>query len=378
MDLQNLLRFAVANNASDIHLQAGSAPMVRIHGQMRNVDLPVLSPADARRAVASLMPPGRAASLEDGLSGGLDFAYTLDGQARFRCNAFSHLGTAAMNIRVIPTAPPEFASLRLPAVVEEAVHERRGLILFVGSTGSGKSTSLASTVDILNSTYRLKIITIEDPVEYVYTSKKSLVSQLEVGKDTPSYGQGLRQALRQDPDTIVVGELRDVESLRMALLAADTGHQVFATVHSTNASQTIERIIASFPPNEHRLLLSQLARSVEAIVAQRLVVSTTGTRLPAVEVLRGTPVAEKFILEGRVDELGDYVARGEAGMQSFDQHLLDLYNLKQISGTQAIMHATNAEAMSLAMRGIRRVGGGSTPERRSASHVMTGGEIGIA
>lgn len=378
MDLTNLLKFAVSHGASDIHLQAGASPMVRVHGQMRSVDLPPLARDDARRAVCSLLPPDRAANLEDTLSQGFDFSYAIEGLARFRCNAFSQLGAPGMTIRIIPTAPPDFASLRLPAAVEEAAHEQRGLILIAGSTGSGKSTTLASIIDMLNATYRLKIITIEDPVEYLHVNKKSLISQLEVGRDTPSFAQGLRQALRQDPDTIVIGELRDVDTLRIALRAADTGHQVLSTVHSANAAQTIERIIAMFPPNEHKLLLSQLAKSVEAIIAQRLVTAADNTRLPAVEVLRGTPVAEKFILEGRVGELGDYVARGEAGMQSFDQHLLDLYHAKKISGTQAMRHASNAEAMSLAMRGIRRVGGGAKHVPASSEVLeLKGEEIGI-
>jgi twitching motility protein PilT len=212
-------------------------------------------------------------------------------------------------------------------------------------------------IDLINSTLRNKIITIEDPVEYVHTNKKSVIAQLEVGSDTPSFEQALRQALRQDPDVVLVGELRDVETLRIALRAADTGHQVFSTVHSATASQTVERIIAMFPPAEHKLLLSQLAGSVESIISQRLLPARDGTRRPAVEILRGNAVTQKFILENRLSELTDYIAAGESGMQTFDQHLLTLYRENVISGTEALRQATNPGALAMEMRGISGMAG---------------------
>lgn len=360
MDFSALLKFAVDNNASDIHLQVGAVPVVRVAGQIRSLDLPVLENDEARQIITKLLPPSKGSDLNAVLIRGVDFSHAVDGLSRFRCNAYSHLGKPGLVMRVIPTSPPTMAALNLPEVLEDIALEQRGLILVTGTTGSGKSTTLAAMLDLINQTYRTKIITIEDPVEYLYENKKSLISQLEVGQDTPSFEQGLRQALRQDPDVILVGELRDVETLRIALRAADTGHQVFSTVHSSHAAQTVERIIAMFPPNEHQLLLSQLAKSVEAIISQRLVTDHSGKRLPAVEILRGTPVTEKFILENKLSELSDYIADGEAGMQSFDQHLLEMYQAQKISGTQALRWSTNAEAMSLAMRGIRRVGGGAT------------------
>jgi twitching motility protein PilT len=253
---------------------------------------------------------------------------------------------------------PAFKDLMLPEVVQEAALSQRGLTLVTGTTGCGKSTTLASMIDLVNHWYRSKIITIEDPVEFVHTNKKAMISQLEVGTDTPSFEQALRQALRQDPDVILVGELRDVETLRMALRAADTGHQVFSTLHSQSTAQTIERIIAMFPHDEHDILLSQLATSVEAIISQRLVTTQDGKRRPAVEILRGTPVAEKFIHEKKLNELLTYIETGESGMQSFDQHLLQMYNEKSISGTEALRWATNPEALAMAFRGIRRIGSG--------------------
>ncbi|MBK8269073.1 MAG: PilT/PilU family type 4a pilus ATPase [Planctomycetes bacterium] len=358
MDLSAILRFAVTNGASDIHLQAGAQPMLRIQGNMRLLGLPGIEEAEARRTIAELLASVGAPEMDGQLINGIDFSYSVAGIGRFRCSAFSQLNRAGLVMRVISSAPPPLASLNLPAVIEDIALEERGLVLVTGTTGSGKSTTLAAMIDLINSVRASKIITIEDPVEFVYENKKSLISQMEVGQDTPSFAQGLRQGLRQDPDVIVIGELRDLETLRIALQAADTGHQVFATVHSSNAWQTVERIIAMFPPAEHRLLLSQLAKSIEAIVSQRLVTSREGPRWPAIEILRGTPVTEKFILENKLPELSDYIAGGEAGMQSFDQHLLSLYNEKRITGTQALRWSTNAEAMSLAMRGIRRVGGG--------------------
>lgn len=358
MDLPSILRFAVSNGASDVHLQAGAAPMVRVKGQMRLLDLPQIASDDARNLITEMLPSERGPRLTNDLAQGIDFSYHADGIGRFRCNAYSHLGSPGLVMRVIPNAPPTLESLNLPAVVEDMALVERGLILVTGTTGSGKSTTLAAMIELINSVRSDKIITIEDPVEYLFKNRKSLISQLEVGQDTPSFQQGLRQALRQDPDVIVIGELRDIDTLRIALQAADTGHQVFATVHSSNAWQTIERIIAMFPPSEHRLLLSQLAKSIEGIISQRLVTTKDHERIPAVEILRGTPVTEKFIMENKLIELADYLAGGEAGMQTFDQHLLDLYNSKQITGTQALRWSTNSEAMSLAMRGIRRVGGG--------------------
>jgi twitching motility protein PilT len=226
-----------------------------------------------------------------------------------------------------------------------------------GTTGSGKSTTLAAMIDLINTNDRSKIITVEDPIEYLHVNKQSMIMQHEVGSDTPSFDQALRQALRQDPDVILIGEMRDVETLRIALRAADTGHQVFATVHSARAAQTIERIIAMFPPAEHKMLLSQLSHSLEAIVSQRLVpLREEGQRRPAVEILRGGPVTEKYVLEGRLNELSSYIEGGDSGMQTFDQHLLQMYQERVIAGTEALKWSTRPEALATAMRGIKYIG----------------------
>jgi twitching motility protein PilT len=352
MDVRKLLHFAVENGASDLHLQAGALPMFRISGQPRFAEGRPLTSEETTEAVTTLAPEHSRSGLQEAVARGLDFSYAIDGLARFRCSAYSHLGTPAIVIRVVKTTIPTLEELHLPEVIRDIALSERGLTLLTGTTGSGKSTTLAAMIDMINTALRNKIITIEDPVEFVHANKKSVIAQLEVGSDTPSFDQALRQALRQDPDVILVGELRDVETLRIALRAADTGHQVFSTVHSSTAAQTIERIIAMFPPSEHKLLLSQLAGAVEAIISQRLVPTKDGKRRPALEILRGSGVTQKFILENRLSELNDYVATGESGMQTFDQHLLRLYKENVISGTEALRQATNPGALSMGLRGI--------------------------
>jgi twitching motility protein PilT len=240
----------------------------------------------------------------------------------------------------------------------------RGLTLVTGTTGSGKSTTLAAMIDLINQHHAAKIICIEDPVEYMHVPKHAIITQLEVGSDTPSFEKALRQSLRQDPDVILVGELRDVETLRTALRAADTGHQVLSTVHSASAPQTVERIIAMFPPNEHKLLLTQLAGNLQAIISQQLLICRDGVRRPAMDILRGGPVPTKYILEGRALELDDYMRTGGNGQQTFDQDLLSLFKRELITPAEAMLHAKNPEALSLSLRGLG--GTGATDANHSA------------
>ncbi|MHC4758694.1 MAG: type IV pilus twitching motility protein PilT [Planctomycetota bacterium] len=356
MNFEELLRTAVKHKASDIHIQALSKPMLRIAGKMRPLESAPLTHDEVMGFISSIASIDNTEELETAIIQGLDFSYTVENLARFRCSAHRHLGDVGIVLRVIQDNIPSLEELKLPNVVRDVALARRGLTLVTGATGCGKSTTLAAMIDLINSTYRCKIITIEDPIEYVYTNKKALISQLEVGIDTPSYAQALRQSLRQDPDVILVGELRDVDSLRTALHAADTGHQVFSTVHSTNAPQTIERIIAMFPPAEHKLLLTQLAGSIEAIISQRLLTTLDEKRRPAIEILRGSGVTEKFIIENNLEELRSYMEKGEAGMQSFDQHILQLYREEGlISGTEAMRWSSSPEALAMAMRGIKIV-----------------------
>ncbi len=284
---------------------------------------------------------------------GLDFSYAIPNVSRFRCNVYSHMGSPALVMRLISLKIRTLEELNLPPVLREITLSMRGLTLVTGTTGSGKSTTLAAMVDLINNSYRCKIITIEDPIEYAHSNQKAMISQLELGQDTPSFEHGLRQALREDPDVILVGEVRDSETMRMALRAADTGHQVFTTVHSTNAPQTIERILAMVPPEERSIATSQLASALQAVISQRLAVTRDGGRRAVMEILRGGPVTSKFITENRLGELSDYISGREGGMQRFDQHLLDLYHQKVVSGTEALRLATNPEHVALGMRGIR-------------------------
>jgi twitching motility protein PilT len=352
MDFQMLMRFAADRDASDIHLQAGLAPKLRIQGTLHTVDQPVMTDDDIRNFIATIAPARVRDKIDERLTVGLDFSYAAPGLCRFRCSGYRVLGSPGMTMRLIKSKIPSIPELHLPPVVNDIALSGRGLTLVTGTTGSGKSTTLASMIELINSTRASKIISIEDPVEYLHTPKLALIAQLEVGMDTPSFEQALRQSLRQDPDVVLVGELRDMDTLRIALRAADTGHQVFSTVHSASAPQTIERIIAMFPPSEHKLLLTQLAGNLEAIISQRLVAARDGKRRPATEILRGGPVPQKYILEGRALELNDYMKTAGDGQQTFDQNLLQLFKQELITHSEAIRHATNREALEMAVRGI--------------------------
>jgi twitching motility protein PilT len=356
MDFPKLLRFAADHDASDIHLQAGLKPTLRIGGILRALEAPVITDEELHNFIESILPPRLSDRLDERMTAGLDFSYAAAGLSRFRCSAYRQLGLAGISMRLIKSKIRTVAELNLPAAVSEIALSGRGLTLVTGTTGSGKSTTLAAMIDLINQTRASKIITVEDPVEYMHTSKLAFIAQLEVGTDTPSFDQALRQSMRQDPDVILVGELRDMETLRIALRAADTGHQVFSTVHSANAPQTIERIIAMFPPNEHKLLLTQVAGNLEAIISQRLVICRDGSRRPAVELMRGGPVPGKYILDGRALELSDYIRSAGGGQQLFDQHLLEMHQKQLISHDEALRNATNREALTMAMRGIGKTG----------------------
>jgi twitching motility protein PilT len=355
MTIDQLLKFAVAQNASDLHIQAGSTPRLRLLGQVREIEGPSLTDEQVRQFIRAIAPRTISDDIGAAMARGADFSYGVAGLARFRCNLYSHLGAPGMVLRVILPAIRTVEELHLPPVVSEITQACRGLTLMSGATGSGKSTTLAAMIDLLNRTYHLKILTIEDPVEYEHAGKKSLISHVEVGRDTPSFEHGLRQAMRQAPDVILVGELRDADTVQMALRAADTGHQVLATIHASNAAQTIERLLAMVPPSVQPIARQQLAASLVGVVSQRLAVSKGGERWPVVEVLRGDAVVAKYILENRIGDLADYVATAGRGMMTFDMHLLQLYQEGTLTGTQALAIASNAEALALEMRAPGRI-----------------------
>ncbi len=356
------LEQAVAQGASDIHLQADTPPMLRLQGELQTfAGAGPLSNQELLDFIGGIVPKVGADELGAGIVQGLDFAYDVPGLSRFRCSAHRHLGRVGIVLRVVPRSVPPLDDLGIPAVVSEIARSQRGLTLVTGTSGSGKSTTLAAMIGLLNQSVKAKIITIEDPVEFIHPPGESLITQLEVGNDTPSFEQALRQSLRQDPDLILIGELRDVETLRMALRAADTGHQVFATLHSSNAAQAVERVIAMFPAAEHRLLLSQLAGSLEAIISQRLLPCKAGGRTAAVEILRSTSITRKYIMEQKIAEIRDVVETGEGGMQSFDQHLIRLFDQKIVTEEAALKAASNPERLSMEMQGIRRTSAGLKP-----------------
>lgn len=346
LTLGDLVRAAFEHHAADIHLQGGARPHLRIGGRLQPFGEPWADGA-VYDLIATIAPVEKRGNLRQQLVAGLDFSYVIEGTCRFRCSAFSHQGHCGMVLRLVPDEIPALEALHLPRIIQDITLSRRGLVIVSGTTGSGKTSTVAAMVDLINQSQAAKIVTIEDPIEYVHTPQRALLTQIEVGSDTPWFSQAVRQALRQDPDVLMIGELRDVETLRLALRAADAGHQVFATMHAANAPQTLERMIALFPPVEHKLLLWQLATALEAIIVQRLLVTTNGQRRPAIEIMRGTRVTERLILENRLDELPAYMETGEAGMQTFDQHLLRLYADGTISGTEALHRATLPEALSL-------------------------------
>jgi twitching motility protein PilT len=351
MELVRLLDSLVKLGGSDLHLQAGAAPMVRIGGDLKALDMPPLEDSVIRSYMQQMSPGDAQVTLEEKRSA--DFSFEMAGEARFRVNAFYERQRLALAFRKIPIQIPEFDSLNLPAVIKEIAMAPRGLVLVTGTTGSGKSTTLAAMVDLVNTQRRDHIITIEDPIEFVHTNKRSLVAQRELGADTPTFLDSLRVALRQDPNVILVGELRDAETMRTALQAADTGSTVYSTMHTTDAPQTVQRMIALFPPEERSLLRMQLAVNLEAVISQRLAKCRDGkSRIPIVEVMRSTPVVSKIIAEQEPAMLHQAIANGENGMQLFDQHLAKLVKTDMISRTEALRLASNPEALAMTMRGF--------------------------
>jgi twitching motility protein PilT len=352
MDLATLINTAVDLNVGDLHIQSGRPPMVRVGGGLTPIQGTTSLTDDwIREVMRQIAPEDAQIRLNDERSA--DFSFEMPGRSRFRVNAFYQQKRLTLAVRLVPITIPKFEDLNLPSVIEEIAETPRGLVLVTGTTGSGKSTTLAAMIGFINQTRADRIITIEDPIEFVHTSQKSLIAQRELGSDTPSFLAALRVALRQDPDVILVGELRDAETMRTALQAADTGHTVFSTMHTTNASQTVQRMIALFPPEERDLLLMQLAANIEAVISQRLAKTVNGTdRVPVVEIMRSTPVTRKMILEGTPKQLPQAIANGDAGMQLFDQHLARLWKAELISGTEALRVATNPEAVAMIMKGL--------------------------
>jgi twitching motility protein PilT len=356
LTLHDFLKTIIKVNGSDLHLQAGSVPMIRVDGRARFLDVPAPTDEIMKEYVDSIIqaqgePEDRRHQLEH--KGSVDVAYSLPGQARFRTNIFHSREKYAIVMRRIVTKIPNFDELNLPPQVEELANNHRGIVVVSGTTGSGKSTSLAAIIGKINRTRAERIITVEDPIEFQHENAKALVSQVEVGTDSESYEFALRAMMRQDPDTILIGEIRDSFSLTTALRAADTGHLVFTTVHATNAPMTIERMVSLFDPAQKELQQTQLGLNLIAVLCQRLAKKREGKgRVPVVEIMMATPIVRKYIIEGEFEKLKGTVGNREAGSQSFDQHLTELFQKQIIDVNEAKRLASNVDALTLALRGI--------------------------
>ena len=351
--LDDLLRTCMKVNGSDVHLQAGSVPMIRVDGRPNFLNCPPPDDGLMKEFVDQLLrDPAKRVLFET--DGAVDLAYVMpDRSARFRTNIFHSRERFAVVMRRIVTTIPNFQDLGLPAQVEKLSDQFRGLVAVSGTTGSGKSTTLAAIIGKINRTRAERIITVEDPVEYQHDNVKSLVSQIEVGTDSKSYEFALREMMRQDPDTILIGEIRDSFSLTTALRAADTGHLVFTTVHATNAPMTIERLVSLFDPDQKLLQQAQLGMNLVAVCCQRLAKRRDGAgRVPVIEIMMATPLVRKHIMEGEYEKLKACVGHRESGSQSFDQHLTELFNHHVIDVGEAKRLASNVDALNLALRGI--------------------------
>jgi twitching motility protein PilT len=342
MDIAELLAFSVKHEASDLHLSAGLPPMIRVDGDIRRINVPALEHKVVHGLVYDIMNDKQRKDYEEFLE--TDFSFEIPGLARFRVNAFNQDRGAGAVFRTIPSKVLTLEDLGCPDTFKDIVNVPRGLVLVTGPTGSGKSTTLAAMMDYKNDSEYAHILTIEDPIEFVHTSKKCLINQREVHRDTLGFAEALRSALREDPDIILVGELRDLETIRLALTAAETGHLVFGTLHTSSAAKTIDRIIDVFPAGEKGMVRSMLSESLRAVIAQTLMKKIGGGRTAAWEIMVGTPAIRNLIREDKVAQMYSAIQTGQAhGMQTLDQHLQELVKRGMISRLDAQSKAINKE-----------------------------------
>ena len=359
MHVNDLLKIAVERNASDLHLKVGSYPMIRVGGKLTPASQDKrLDHEDVVAMSAAVMSSTQRQKFKDAQE--VDLAYSVPGLGRFRCNVFQQRGTVGLVLRVIPMHIRTIDDLGLPAVLKTIGDEERGLILVTGTTGSGKSTTLAAIIDHINQTRCAHVMTVEDPIEFLHRDQRSIINQREVAVDTRSFAQALRSALRQDPDVILVGEMRDFETIETGLLAAETGHLVLSTLHTLDATETINRIIAVFPPHQQKQVRLQLASVLRAVISQRLMPRADGKgRAAAVEVMISTPYIRDCIVDREKTHLiPGAIAAGTSqyGMQTFDQSIFGLFQLDLVSYEEAIRWASNVDEFKLKVQGISTAG----------------------
>ncbi|MFT4629573.1 MAG: twitching motility protein PilT [Arenicella sp.] len=334
MDIAELLAFAQKNKASDLHLSAGLPPMIRVDGDMKRINLPTLDAEIVLKMILDIMNDNQRKTYEENLE--VDFSFEIPNVARFRVNAFNQDRGPAAVFRTIPSVVLSLDDLEAPKIFKEIVMKPRGLVLVTGPTGSGKSTTLAAMVDHINEQSRMHILTVEDPIEFVHQSKKCLINQRELHEDTHSFENALRSALREDPDVILVGELRDLETIRLAMTAAETGHLVLGTLHTTSAAKTIDRVVDVFPAEEKAMVRSMLSESIQAVIAQTLIKRVDGGRIAAHEIMIGTPAIRNLIRENKVAQMYSMIQTGKSeGMITLDQTLEKLVRNRLISMTDA-------------------------------------------
>ena len=343
MDITELLAFSVKNKASDLHLSAGLPPMIRVHGDVRRINLPAMEHKDVHGMVYDIMNNGQRKIYEETLE--CDFSFEIPNLARFRVNAFNqHRGAGAV-FRTIPSKVLTLEELNCPKIFKEISEYPRGIVLCTGPTGSGKSTTLAAMVNHVNENDYGHILTVEDPIEFVHESKKCLINQREVGPHTLSFANALRSALREDPDVILVGEMRDLETIRLALTAAETGHLVFGTLHTSSAAKTVDRIVDVFPAAEKEMVRAMLSESLRAVISQTLMKTKDGSgRVAAHEIMIGTPAIRNLIRENKIAQMYSAIQTGQNfGMQTLDQNLVDLVRRNVVSNAEARFRAANKD-----------------------------------
>jgi twitching motility protein PilT len=344
MDITELLAFSVKNKASDLHLSSGLPPMIRVHGDVRRINLPAMEHKDVHGMVYDIMNDGQRKVYEETLE--CDFSFEIPNLARFRVNAFNqHRGAGAV-FRTIPSKVLTLEELNAPKIFKEICEYPRGIVLVTGPTGSGKSTTLAGMINHINENDYGHILTVEDPIEFVHESKKSLINQREVGPHTLSFANALRSALREDPDVILVGEMRDLETIRLALTAAETGHLVFGTLHTSSAAKTVDRVVDVFPAAEKEMVRAMLSESLRAVISQTLLKTKDGSgRVAAHEIMIGTPAIRNLIRENKIAQMYSAIQTGQNfGMQTLDQNLIDLVRRNVVSSAEARFRAANKDS----------------------------------